>query len=80
MLGFRHDEQLTSDLMQTLSVLLVRTEFCKKVVDGGGLDLVKEAVATFPSSQVNFLSRYFSWELTLNFRIYRKSSGSVLNY
>ncbi|XP_018573410.1 armadillo repeat-containing protein 6 homolog [Anoplophora glabripennis] len=48
---FRHDEQLICDLMQTFSVLLVRTEFCKKVVDAGGLDLIKEVITAFPSSQ-----------------------------
>lgn len=40
------------DLMLTLSALIVRTEFCKKLEDAGGLTVVQEAMERFQHSDV----------------------------
>lgn len=51
--GFKTDELLINDLMLTLSALLVRNEFCKKVEVAGGLELIQDVMASFPSSEVS---------------------------
>nr|CAH7719280.1 unnamed protein product [Callosobruchus chinensis] len=48
---FKHDETLITDLMLTLCSLMVRAEFCKKVEDAGGLDLIKDVLKAFPNSE-----------------------------
>lgn len=42
-----------SDLMLTLSSLLVRNEFCKKVEDAGGLEMIKDVMITFQEKEVS---------------------------
>ncbi|KAJ8935961.1 hypothetical protein NQ314_012553 [Rhamnusium bicolor] len=51
---FRLEEQLINDLMITLSLLLVRTEFCKKVADAGGLEIIRAIMEIFqPNEKIN---------------------------
>lgn len=38
--------------MITISSLLVRNEFCKKVEDAGGLNVIKEAMIMFHDKDV----------------------------
>ncbi|KAJ8925485.1 hypothetical protein NQ315_009323 [Exocentrus adspersus] len=47
----KDDETLLSELIQTICVLMVRTEFCKKVSDAGGLELIAEAMKNSGKSQ-----------------------------
>jgi len=44
---FKGEEQLNYDIIITLTALMVRTEFCKKVLDAGGLELLKVVMDTF---------------------------------
>ncbi|KRT79212.1 Armadillo repeat containing protein [Oryctes borbonicus] len=44
---FKHDNAVINDLLLTLSSLLVRTEFCKKVEDAGGIQIIHEAMNDF---------------------------------
>lgn len=44
---FKKDNALINDLLLTLSALLVRTEFCKKVEDAGGIEIIHEAMNNF---------------------------------
>ncbi|CAG9821220.1 unnamed protein product [Phaedon cochleariae] len=48
---FRSDELLIFDLMLTVTSLMVRTEFCKKVEDAGGLDLIRDVMKAFPNNE-----------------------------
>nr|XP_022911760.1 armadillo repeat-containing protein 6 homolog [Onthophagus taurus] len=48
---FKTEELFVMDLLLTISTLLVRTEFCKKVEDAGGLPLVKYAMEQFPANE-----------------------------
>ncbi|KAG5896749.1 hypothetical protein JTB14_031729 [Gonioctena quinquepunctata] len=48
---FKQDEPLINDLMLTISALMVRTEFCQKVQDAGGLEMIREAMDNFPESE-----------------------------
>lgn len=41
------DEQIVSELMLTLSALLVRHEFCQMVVDCGGLRFILDSMVEF---------------------------------
>lgn len=52
---FKTDEPLMNDLMLTLSALLVRTEFCKKVEEAGGLELIKDVMKDFHDNEVRFV-------------------------
>ncbi|XP_050306193.1 armadillo repeat-containing protein 6 homolog [Anthonomus grandis grandis] len=47
---FKGEEQLTQDIILTLTALMVRSEFCKKVEDAGGLDLIKNVMETFSNT------------------------------
>ncbi|KAK4884681.1 hypothetical protein RN001_000952 [Aquatica leii] len=47
--NFKNDELLINDLLLTISSLLVRTEFCKKVEDAGGLDVIRDTMVVFQS-------------------------------
>nr|AEE62484.1 unknown [Dendroctonus ponderosae] len=47
---YRGEEQLNVDIMLTLTALMVRAEFCKKVYDAGGIDLIKNVMETFANS------------------------------
>lgn len=55
------------DLLITLPTLLVRSEFCQKVVDAGGLDILKDLMVTFSENDVS------EWKyrnvLTFTFRV-----------
>ncbi|XP_060536348.1 armadillo repeat-containing protein 6 homolog [Cylas formicarius] len=51
MIRFKRDEQIVYDLVLTLTSLLVRTEFCKKVEESGGLDLLKSVMETFQGNE-----------------------------
>lgn len=44
---FKKDSGVINDIMLTLSALLVRTEFCKKVEDAGGIQIIHEAMNDF---------------------------------
>ncbi|KAI4466842.1 hypothetical protein MML48_2g00002134 [Holotrichia oblita] len=44
---FKHDSAVINDLLLTLSALLVRTEFCKKVEDAGGIQIIHDAMNNF---------------------------------
>lgn len=46
------DEPLMNDLMLTLSALLVRAEFCKKVEEAGALELIKDVMKDFHDNEV----------------------------
>ncbi|KAF7279813.1 hypothetical protein GWI33_006735 [Rhynchophorus ferrugineus] len=48
---FRGEEQLNNDILLTLTSLMVRTEFCKKVEDAGGLDIIKSVMTTFAQNE-----------------------------
>ena len=48
---FRTDEALMNDLLLTVASLLVRTEFCKKVEDAGGLTTISDAMKNFTHSE-----------------------------
>lgn len=48
----KNDEPLMNDLMLTLSALLVRAEFCKKVEEAGALDLIKDVMKDFHDNEV----------------------------
>lgn len=47
---FKHDSAVINDLLLTLSALLVRTEFCKKVEDAGGIQIIHEAMNNFKNN------------------------------
>lgn len=49
---YRGEEQLNLDILLTLTALMVRAEFCKKVDDAGGIDLIKNVMETFANSDV----------------------------
>lgn len=41
-----------NDVMLTLSALLVRAEFCKKVEDAGGIEIIINTMKTFIHNEV----------------------------
>ncbi|KAF5269825.1 hypothetical protein FQR65_LT05871 [Abscondita terminalis] len=47
--NYKEDELLITDVLLTLSALLVRTEFCKKVEDAGALEVIKDSMVVFQS-------------------------------
>lgn len=47
---FKENENVIHDIMLTLSALLVRAEFCKKVCDAGALPIIHDALITFCKS------------------------------
>lgn len=47
---FKDNENVMHDLMLTLSALLVRAEFCKKVCDAGALPIIHDALITFTTN------------------------------
>jgi len=47
---FKADQQLMNELLMTLVALLVRTEFCKKVEEAGGIEIIKSALIEFGNS------------------------------
>ncbi|KAL1513146.1 hypothetical protein ABEB36_002601 [Hypothenemus hampei] len=47
---FKSEEQINIDILLTLTALMVRSEFCKKVDDAGGLELLKSVMETFANS------------------------------
>lgn len=51
--GFKTEETVVTDIILTVSTLLVRTEFCKKVEDAGGLELMRDIMQSFISNEVS---------------------------
>lgn len=51
--GFKTEETVVNDIILTVSTLLVRTEFCKKVEDAGGLELMRDIMQSFISNEVS---------------------------
>lgn len=49
---YHTDEKLIYDLLMTITALMVRAEFCKKVESAGGLTLIKDVMGQFPSNEV----------------------------
>ncbi|XP_017781091.1 PREDICTED: armadillo repeat-containing protein 6 homolog [Nicrophorus vespilloides] len=47
---FKSDETLMNDVILTISSLLVRTEYCKKVDDAGGLPIILSTLSQFSNS------------------------------
>lgn len=45
-----------NDLMLTLSAILVRAEFCKKVQEAGGLELIQDVMTKFLDNEVFLLT------------------------
>lgn len=54
-IGFKTEENFVNDIILTISTLLVRTEFCKKVDDAGGLELLREITESFISNEVSLI-------------------------
>lgn len=50
-LEFKDNEVVMNDIMLTLTSLLVRTEFCKKVDDAGGIKILHDAMVTFQTKE-----------------------------
>ncbi|XP_030748210.1 armadillo repeat-containing protein 6 homolog [Sitophilus oryzae] len=48
---FRGEELLNFDILLTLTSLMVRTEFCKKVEDANGLELIKSVMHTYSHNE-----------------------------
>lgn len=57
---------MVSDLLITLPTLLVRSEFCEKVVEVGGLNILKDLMVTFYDNDVSDNSSFFSLHLFLH--------------
>lgn len=56
-----------NDLMLTLSALLVRAEFCKKVEEAGALELIKDVMKDFHDNEVSFhIFFYLIFHLTIS--------------
>ncbi|XP_019873981.1 armadillo repeat-containing protein 6 homolog [Aethina tumida] len=51
MTKYHTDEKLIYDLLMTITALMVRAEFCKKVESAGGLTLIKDVMGQFPSNE-----------------------------
>ncbi|XP_057663987.1 armadillo repeat-containing protein 6 homolog [Diorhabda carinulata] len=51
MARFKGDEPFIHDLMLTVSALMVRTEFCKKVHDAGGIEMIAEVMNYFSGNE-----------------------------
>ena len=49
---FKGDKEMVSDLIQTLSALIVRNEFCQKVEEAGGITFIMDVFVNFPGSEV----------------------------
>lgn len=47
---FKNDAAVMNELLLTLSALLVRTEFCKKVDDAGALTIIQKALQEFSNN------------------------------
>lgn len=57
-IGFKTEESFVNDIILTVSTLLVRTEFCRKVEDAGGLELLREVTGSFMSNEVSLIKYY----------------------
>ncbi|XP_072379419.1 armadillo repeat-containing protein 6 homolog [Diabrotica undecimpunctata] len=51
MTRFKADEPFIHDLMLTVSTLMVRTEFCQKVQDAGGIEMIGEVMNNFAANE-----------------------------
>lgn len=51
-LEFKEDEQVISELLMTLSALIVRNEYCKTVQDAGGVDFVLNVLKNYKTNEV----------------------------
>ncbi|CAH0550317.1 unnamed protein product [Brassicogethes aeneus] len=47
----QNDEKLVFELMNTISALMVRSEFCQKVETAGGLELIKKVLTLFSNNE-----------------------------
>lgn len=48
----KDNEEVVNDLLLTLSALVVRNEFCKKVEDAGGLRFLLQALEQYSTNEV----------------------------
>ncbi|CAG2069424.1 unnamed protein product, partial [Timema podura] len=46
------DKETMSELLMTLSALMVRSEFCQRFQEAGGLKFLMDVLAEFPESEV----------------------------
>lgn len=53
--GFTSDIDVQAELFSTLGKLVVRNEFCKEVMDWGGLDLIMSSFQTNIAQKVSLL-------------------------
>lgn len=49
----REDNAAVCELLQTLTSLIVRNEFCQEVADCGGLTFIMDAMTEFPNDEVS---------------------------
>lgn len=48
---FRGDKEMVSDIILTLTALIVRTEFCQKVEEAGGITFIMDVFVNFPDNE-----------------------------
>jgi hypothetical protein len=49
---FKGDEETVSDIILTLTALIVRNEFCLMVEEAGGVTFIMDVFVTYPDSEV----------------------------
>jgi hypothetical protein len=49
---FKGDKETVSDVILTLTALIVRNEFCQKVEEAGGITFIMDVFVSYPDSKV----------------------------
>lgn len=49
---FKDDRETVSDVILTLTALIVRNEFCEKVEEAGGIMFIMDVFVNYPASEV----------------------------
>jgi hypothetical protein len=67
---FKDDRETVSDVILTLTALIVRNEFCQQVEEAGGITFIMDVFVTYPDSEVkgNLIYAYCKCEVYNDFR------------
>jgi hypothetical protein len=49
---FKDDKETVSEVILTLTALIVRNEFCQKVEEAGGITFIMDVFVSYPDSEV----------------------------
>lgn len=63
---FKGDKETLSELILTLTGLIVRSEFCQRVEEAGGITFVMDVFVSYPDSEVNWIMLHLQGKYDTN--------------